>query len=148
MVRDHLSTVYRHNHEWILGDSGYPLEPWLLVPFPSNTAVVAETTFNTKHSEARSIVERAIGVLKGRWRCLCSERRLHYIPITCSRIVSVCAALHNICIEYNDELPDNEMQVDVGDNVIYNFGANRALHTVGQGNRVEVMNYIATHLDE
>lgn len=35
----------------------------------------------TKHFvRARSAVERCIGVLKGRWRCLRKERALHYRP--------------------------------------------------------------------
>lgn len=35
----------------------------------------------TKHFvQARSAVERCIGVLKGRWRCLKKERVLHYRP--------------------------------------------------------------------
>lgn len=36
--------------------------------------------YTNAHAIARSSVERAIGVLKGRWRCLRKERGLHYSP--------------------------------------------------------------------
>lgn len=36
--------------------------------------------YTNAHVRARSSVERAIGVLKGRWRCLRKERGLHYSP--------------------------------------------------------------------
>jgi len=36
--------------------------------------------YTNAHVRARSCVERAIGMLKGRWRCLRKERALHYSP--------------------------------------------------------------------
>lgn len=36
--------------------------------------------YTNAHMIARSSVERAIGMLKGRWRCLRKERALHYSP--------------------------------------------------------------------
>lgn len=36
--------------------------------------------YTDAHIRARSSVERAIGMLKGRWRCLRKERALHYSP--------------------------------------------------------------------
>ncbi|KAL5239115.1 hypothetical protein ACI65C_006525 [Semiaphis heraclei] len=55
----------------LVSDSGYPLEPWLQS---------SESRFNVKFTSARSVVERAIGMLKGRWKCLCKQRMLHYKP--------------------------------------------------------------------
>uniref|UniRef100_A0A9J8DJ69 Putative nuclease HARBI1 n=1 Tax=Cyprinus carpio carpio TaxID=630221 RepID=A0A9J8DJ69_CYPCA len=63
---------------WLLGDSGYPLR--LLTPF-SNLQSAKEVRFNDTHARARSVVERAIGLLKCRWRCLdASGGRLLYQP--------------------------------------------------------------------
>ena len=47
----------------VLGDSGYPLLPWLLVPiteYPAMTA--AERRYDDAHKSTRSIVERIIGI--------------------------------------------------------------------------------------
>jgi len=55
-VRQHLCNTYRNSKEWLLGDSGYPLEPWLLTPF-SNPNNDNYQMFNNAHSKARSTVE-------------------------------------------------------------------------------------------
>ena len=49
------------------------------------------------HSRARTIVERTIGLFKGRWRCLdCTGGRLLYTPEKVCQIVLACAVLHNV----------------------------------------------------
>ncbi|KAM7313304.1 putative nuclease HARBI1 isoform X1 [Ixodes scapularis] len=54
---------------FLLGDSGYPLEPWLITPVPGNHATsTACGRFNKAHSSIRSVVERCIGLLKNRFR--------------------------------------------------------------------------------
>ncbi|XP_049273636.1 putative nuclease HARBI1 [Rhipicephalus sanguineus] len=57
--------------EYLLGDSAYPLEPWLLIPVPDNTAGhTSEGQYNREHASMRNVVERCIGVLKSKFRCL------------------------------------------------------------------------------
>ncbi|XP_058826947.1 putative nuclease HARBI1 [Topomyia yanbarensis] len=63
----------------LLGDSGYALAPWLLTPYRSANEGSGEEIFNTIHSTARCSVERGIGVLKARWRCLSSDRKLRSV---------------------------------------------------------------------
>ena len=78
----------------ILGDSGYPLLNWLLVPiveYPVMT--VAEKRYNKAHTRARSVIERIIGILKRRWACL---NELRMMPGKCCEINLVCCILHNL----------------------------------------------------
>lgn len=56
-----------------------------------------EAHYNKVHATARNTVERAIGILKGRFRCLLAHRVLHYHPDTVAKIVVACCVLHNIC---------------------------------------------------
>lgn len=138
-VRQHLCNTYRNSKEWLLGDSGYPLEPWLLTPF-SNPNNDDYQMFNKVHSKARSTVERAIGILKGRWRCLCKQRNLHYKPPVCSKIINACATLHNICIQMDDYLPVDEILVDNYDDDVINFG--NTMYNLGDENRRAVIAYM------
>lgn len=84
----------------MLGDSGYPLEPWIVTPFRSAAEGSREASFNTIHSKTRNIIERCIGLLKARFRCLLGAREMHYAPIKASQIINVCAMLHNICLHF------------------------------------------------
>lgn len=61
-------------------------------------ATARQRFYNTKHGQARSTVERAIGIWKSRFRCLLRERVMQFKPVKCGSIINVCAALHNICI--------------------------------------------------
>ncbi|KAM7302852.1 hypothetical protein ISCGN_018360 [Ixodes scapularis] len=74
---------------FLLGDSGYALEPWLITPVPGFHATsTACGRFNKAHSSMRSVVERCIGLLKSRFRCLQRHRALFYHPTTATVIIS------------------------------------------------------------
>ena len=70
---------------------------WLLTPFKNNGHLTAvQIRYNEKHSGTRQVIERALGLLKGRWRrlkCLAMEA-VEEIP----SVVSAGCVLHNFCL--------------------------------------------------
>lgn len=78
------------------GDSGYGLERHVMTPFTRQNANQMQRRFNETHARARSVVERCIGIIKNRFRCLLDQRLLMYDPEKSSQIINVTFALHNI----------------------------------------------------
>ena len=99
----------------VLGDSAYPLKPWLMTPFIA-VGNDAETRYNVSHSSTRSLVERSIGRLKRRFACL---RYLRMYPPRACAVIACCIVLHNIAIERgvpmpeDNEEPPDEQQADI-----------------------------------
>ncbi|XP_024873458.1 putative nuclease HARBI1 [Temnothorax curvispinosus] len=83
---------------YLIGDSGYPLEPWLLTPLPHEPEETPRFFYNEALCSARNCVERLFGVLKSTWRCLSKHRVLQYEPGFAGKIVNACAVLHNMRI--------------------------------------------------
>lgn len=61
-------------------------------------------------------MERTIGVIKNRFRCLLGARQLHYKPQKVAQIVNVCCALHNICVHYKIATEDTPSTDQIEDN--------------------------------
>lgn len=81
------------------GDSAYNLSPWLMKVIPNNLNMRnEERQFNRNVRSVRGIVERVIGVLKMRFRCILGERQLRYNETKVGKIVYACATLHNFLI--------------------------------------------------
>ena len=53
---------------FLLGDSAFPFETWLMNPFSKAVLSTQEIYFNYRLSRTRMVVECAYGQLKGRWR--------------------------------------------------------------------------------
>ncbi|XP_060801919.1 putative nuclease HARBI1 [Amyelois transitella] len=89
---------------YFLGDSGYPLRATLMTPIENALPGSPEAHYTSLHVSGRCCVERCIGVLKARFRCLLADRRRHYSPEKAARITNACCVLHNIAhaggIEY------------------------------------------------
>jgi hypothetical protein len=103
---------------FLLGDSGYPLRPWLLTPFRGNPDPgTLEAEYNSRHKQTRSLIERCNGELKMRWRCLLKDRILHYHPIKACKMIKACTVLHNMCIEINledEDISGDQNNFDLG----------------------------------
>ena len=91
----------------VLGDSGFPTQPWLMTPL-SNTVTEGQKIYNKAHKLCRNPVERCNGVLKTRFRCLLKERVMRYSSAKAGLIINACAVLHNIltreCVPVLDEI--------------------------------------------
>ncbi|XP_013397341.1 putative nuclease HARBI1 [Lingula anatina] len=97
---------------FLLGDSGYPLRPYLMTP-KANPLTGPETRYNRAHISTRNSIERALGVLKSRWRCLDrSGGSLQYSPDVASNIIMACFRLHNLCIRAGLPLPGDVQQLE------------------------------------
>lgn len=98
------SNVYSHMessvpHGFVLGDSAYPLRPWLLTPF-ANPSNPPQISYNSAHKKTRVIIEHTFGRLKRRFHLLHSENR-HRNVEDVVRDIRACCVLHNIAIKTN-----------------------------------------------
>ncbi|XP_060571376.1 putative nuclease HARBI1 isoform X2 [Ruditapes philippinarum] len=87
---------------YLLGDSGYPCERWLLTPY-LNPQQGSQTQYNSAHKSTRAKVERGIGQLKGRWGVLHSEIKMN--PEKVCKLIVCCGVLHNLCKSRNIPMP-------------------------------------------
>lgn len=92
----------------ILGDTAYPLLPWLMTPY-SGHLDTRKQLFNNTLGRCRSVVEYAFERLRGRWRCLLSrlDVRERYAP----RVIVACCILHNICETKGEPLQEGWEEV-------------------------------------
>lgn len=138
----------------LLGDSGYALRPWMLTPISDPVDGSPEYNYNKAQMSVRSTVERLNGCFKMRWRCNLKHRVLHYSPSVCSKIINTCAALHNMCINYElpDPIPEPEDGLidfyeglfnneDIQNNVHVPRGVNPLLHEARNFQQRIVRNY-------
>lgn len=136
-----------HNgNSWLLGDSGYPIEPWLLTPF-INPRTQTEKLYNKLHIKARNVIERCFGVLKSRFRCLHKYRTLHYSPSKTSKIINAVITLHNLCIKTNEPLIDEEYPIEDGNDNEEYIPEHAAVLQEGRLSRQNYMNNIMGRLN-
>lgn len=99
-----------------------------MTPIPSATNEF-ENRYNIAHKKTRCLVERGIGILKSRFRCLSKQRILMYEPEKAGKIINTCAILHNFLICNGYPLPliseiEEEMDDNDDENIIIEYPAN------------------------
>ena len=96
----------------ILGDGGYPClsQPiTLLTPYRQPVRSPVEARYNQHHSRARSVIERAFGVMKARWRAI-FFKALEVRPTFAVKVIACCTILHNLCLHHGDLFEPAEVQ--------------------------------------
>ncbi|KAM2648106.1 hypothetical protein TB1_001275 [Malus domestica] len=92
--------------EYIVGDSGFPLLPWLLTPYNRRGHLWEhESDFNKRISATQMVAQRALVRLKEMWKIIQGvmwKPDKNKLP----RIILVCCILHNIVIDMEDKVQD------------------------------------------
>ena len=93
----------------LLGDSAYPLIPFLIKPFSfSSSLTFQQKNCNYRLSRARVVVEISFGRLKARWRRLSKQVDFHIDNVP--HIIAACCALHNMCEIHHDSFNEEWLQ--------------------------------------
>uniref|UniRef100_A0A915NY89 Putative nuclease HARBI1 n=1 Tax=Meloidogyne floridensis TaxID=298350 RepID=A0A915NY89_9BILA len=99
----------------ILGDTGYPLRKWLMVPF-NNPTTDSQKKFNRALCKGRSRIEHTFGMFKRRFSINHTGYRINLEQIPTA--ITACAVLHNIAIDrrlpiIGDEFDDNQPDMEI-----------------------------------
>lgn len=88
--------------EYIIGDSAFPLLPWLVTPYQEQELIETEKEFNRRHLATRVVAQKALARLKDVWKMIDGAMwrpDKHKLP----RFILVCCILHNIIIDMQEE---------------------------------------------
>ncbi|XP_042147487.1 uncharacterized protein LOC121836603 [Ixodes scapularis] len=85
----------------LLGDNGYTCSQHLLTPVLGARPDSPEEEYNTRPKSTRNAIERVIGQLKNKFRCLI--RKLEISLDTTKAVIVAACVLFNIAKDHNDE---------------------------------------------
>ncbi|XP_063379324.1 putative nuclease HARBI1 [Cydia fagiglandana] len=143
-IKDELRRLYNGHigDYFLLGDSGYALEPWLMTPVLNPAQGSPEARYTAWHCRVRNIIERTNGYLKNVFRCLGHDRVLHYSPAKASSMINVCCVLYNI-MQYYRDLPVEileEIEEGAPQELPHRHAQNGHLLRVAQEKRARLIN--------
>ncbi|XP_027066544.1 protein ALP1-like [Coffea arabica] len=99
--------------QYILGDSCFPLLPWLLTPYKKldeNAGLnSSEMAFNSVHSSGMELVRMAFGRVRKRWKLVAkkwSEQCVEAFPF----VIVTCCLLHNFLIKCSEAVQDEDAE--------------------------------------
>ncbi|XP_070529941.1 uncharacterized protein [Cardiocondyla obscurior] len=104
-VQSYLGDISKFPHDChLVGDSAYKLHDNLLTPYRDNGHMtVRQRNYNFLHASARICIERAFGLLKGRFRSLLTTLAMDRVDLIPMHIIA-CCVLHNMCLKKGDNL--------------------------------------------
>ena len=124
----------------LVGDAAYPCRPWMLAPYKGHKNGLSreEYHWNFVQSSTRMCVERAFGMLKGRWRILLKRVDVHLKNVP--EFVITCLVLQNICIIFGDNFWKTEWTQEATDEVHNGLSASNLIGT-SREERLAVANH-------
>ena len=108
----HLRAIANNLYEngfFIIGDSAYCIESFLLTPYDNAVPKSPQDDYNFFHSSARITVECAFGEIDLRWGIF--WKRLNYSLDNISIIVEGAMRLHNYLVDYRESFTAEEDHV-------------------------------------
>ena len=100
-----------HDGSYLIGDGAYPLGQYLLTPFKEYSNLPApERFYNYCLSSARSVIERAFGLMKGKFQRL---KMIEFEDVSkITHFIHSITALHNFCIIEREVDLKEDFEVD------------------------------------
>ncbi|XP_047080686.1 putative disease resistance protein RGA4 [Lolium rigidum] len=89
--------------EYLIGDEGYPLLPWLLTPYQEENLSDSKAEFNRRHSAATTWAQKALSMLQEKWKCLQEDVWWPENLQARFKMIQACCRLHNIVIDMEDD---------------------------------------------
>lgn len=93
---------------YLVGDSAYPLLPFLITPFTGNgncgeeQSVADQNAFDAQLKKGREKIEAAFGMLKSRWKIM---RNMNVGLQYAAQTAVACCVLHNFCQLHGEPVP-------------------------------------------
>ena len=84
---------------YLVGDEAFPLQSWLLRPYPGQGIPEEQVIFDYRLSRARRVIENAFGILSARWRIF--MRPIQSSVDSTQMIVRAAVVLHNFLRQTN-----------------------------------------------
>lgn len=114
----------------VVGDDAFPLQTYLMKPFPFRNQTNEQRIFSYRLSRARRTAENAFGIMANKFRVFLSP--IHLSPSKTEKITLACTALHNLLRRQfaNDYSPPGSLDTECEENGTVSLGNWRQEHTM------------------
>jgi hypothetical protein len=130
--------------EYIIGNAGYPLLPWLITPYQEENLSYCKAEFNMRQSTATTSAARALIRFKDTWKFSYGEVWRPKSDHEFNKMLVVCCMLHNIVIDMEDDAATAIGEVSTSNDHDKNY-MQQVCHSTDE-NAVRVRDILSKHL--